>query len=77
MPVLLCSNQYFTLHITKKVHGNTSIPQMQSQLCVHTHPPNEPVTHRFLAARKGGGAEVFHLTTLTIAKIYIMLLVDE
>ena len=24
MPVLLCSNQYFTLQTTKKVHGNTA-----------------------------------------------------
>jgi hypothetical protein len=61
----------------KKVHGNIADLNAVSIL-LHTNPPNEAVTHGLSrCSKRGRETEVSHLTTLTIAKIYIMLLVDE
>jgi hypothetical protein len=61
----------------KKVHGNTADLNAVSIL-FHTNPPNEAVTHGLSrCSKRGRGTEVIHLTTLTIAKIYIMLLVVD
>ena len=78
MSVLLCCNQYFTLQTKQKKYIAIQHTSMQSQSWFHTHPPNEAVTHGLSScSKRGRGAEVIPLTTLTIAKIYIMLLVDE
>jgi hypothetical protein len=63
----------------KKVRGNTAYLKFSiNREFTHTHTHTKWTCNTWISScKRGRGTEVIHLTTLTIVKIYIMLLVDE